>query len=343
MSSRKKTTTREPTTARHPQLYFPDGDIVLSASKRVYDSEHNATTTVVLFRVYEAVLTYHSQVLQDLLSNLSAKEARETYDGVLRVNLPDHADDLEALLGALYNLSMLRLDPLDPNLPLLVQGTLILANKYQVTTVTKAICACLMEAWPRTVGEWDSRQNLISYTAEECKRDRNGKTLGKYLNELFSEPGSALGLALKCAVPEIIPAAMYQLALIDPENNWDNMPEQKLRAGARGARWDCVPKSALLCVMRGRERLLKAQSRQLNTNFTRAKDCNSDCCDDSWSLEAVKLRTIDVLAEMKLVEKKIWAVSDICQRCRFHAVAVMRARREAYWAALTKLFELNTL
>ena len=84
---------------RHPKLYFPDGDIVLSAVQ-------SATNTLVYFRVDIVYLRRSSAVLRDLLSLPSCPEANETYDGVLLVHTSgDRAEDLAQLLLALYDVS----------------------------------------------------------------------------------------------------------------------------------------------------------------------------------------------------------------------------------------------
>ena len=81
---------------RHVGLYFADGDIVLSAAKAA--GEH-----IVFFRVDKVLLCRYSQVLRTLLSIPAHPDANETYDGVVRVHMPDTAEDLDRLLTALYD------------------------------------------------------------------------------------------------------------------------------------------------------------------------------------------------------------------------------------------------
>ena len=80
---------------RHPKLYLVDGDIVLSAKKATDGS-------IVLFRVDKVLLCRYSAIMKNILSIPSDAAANESYDGFVRVEMPDDAEDLERLLTVLY-------------------------------------------------------------------------------------------------------------------------------------------------------------------------------------------------------------------------------------------------
>ena len=86
----------DPTDDRHPTLYFEDGNVVLSAIE-------TKTQRRRYFRVHRSVLCRHSLVLADLFTipplrdESSSHAIVEVYDGVLHVQMPDSAEDLESL------------------------------------------------------------------------------------------------------------------------------------------------------------------------------------------------------------------------------------------------------
>ena len=81
---------------KHPTLYRPDGDIVLSAPL--------SPTSVQLFRVHKAFLSVHSPVFRDVLSLPVGNTPNvETYDDVPLIELSDDVKDLAGLLSAIYN------------------------------------------------------------------------------------------------------------------------------------------------------------------------------------------------------------------------------------------------
>ena len=95
----------EPITEEHHQdLYFDDGNVVLSSLKR------NGTTRV-YFRVHRSILCRHSPVLAEMFaippllddSEDPSKGFKESYDGVVHIQAPDTAEDIESFLGVLYD------------------------------------------------------------------------------------------------------------------------------------------------------------------------------------------------------------------------------------------------
>ncbi len=84
---------------RHETLYFDDGDIVLAAPTR------RQPGCTVLFRVDKIFLARHSPIFRDMLSFSPGQGPQNTYDGVPRVDFTDEAQDLQGLLGAMYNVA----------------------------------------------------------------------------------------------------------------------------------------------------------------------------------------------------------------------------------------------
>lgn len=88
----------------HLTLYFDDGNVVLSCLRRNGRSR-------IYFRVHRSILSRHSPVLAEmfaippLLEDFEdpSKGLKETYDGVVHIQAPDSAEDVESFLGVLYD------------------------------------------------------------------------------------------------------------------------------------------------------------------------------------------------------------------------------------------------
>ena len=71
---------------QHPQLYFDDGDIILSAQTAIpvrglcYIEAPDAPPKVFLFRVHKVILSHHSPALKNMFVVATAS-AGDTYDG----------------------------------------------------------------------------------------------------------------------------------------------------------------------------------------------------------------------------------------------------------------------
>lgn len=71
----------------HPTLYFDDGNLILQCHKT-------------LFCVHKSLLSKHSPVFRDILApGTQLLELR----GKMLLKLPDDRDDMEALLGTIYD------------------------------------------------------------------------------------------------------------------------------------------------------------------------------------------------------------------------------------------------
>lgn len=78
----------------HPDLYFPDGDIILAVA-------NDGNTT--LLRLHRFLLTHYSTVFKDMFAFPSNPQINEIYEGAPIVRMSDAYDDLVGLVNALYN------------------------------------------------------------------------------------------------------------------------------------------------------------------------------------------------------------------------------------------------
>lgn len=81
-------------TVRDPDLFYPTGDLVVSA--RLHDGGLH------LFRIHTVILAQFSPVFADMLAMPRGAEGKETYDGVPFVHFPDDAEDIVELFRVFY-------------------------------------------------------------------------------------------------------------------------------------------------------------------------------------------------------------------------------------------------
>ena len=85
----------------HPTLYFDDGNVVLSAIAK--DGRRR------YFRVHQSVLCRHSPIFEEMFQipplreDTPEHEIAESYDGVLHIQMPDTAEEVDSLIGVLYD------------------------------------------------------------------------------------------------------------------------------------------------------------------------------------------------------------------------------------------------
>lgn len=85
---------------RHPQLYFPDGDVVLRAP--LLRSLDDKVEKHQLYRVHKAHLAHYSVMFANMFADGDAGLG-PTYDGQPLVELSDEAESLSCLLTYFYN------------------------------------------------------------------------------------------------------------------------------------------------------------------------------------------------------------------------------------------------
>lgn len=87
-----------PKVIKHPNLWLPDGNIVLQTTSPSEDEIH-------LFRCHKSVLAKHSAVFSAMFEVESYVCVRrsEEYEGVPVISIPDASADVDALLNMLYD------------------------------------------------------------------------------------------------------------------------------------------------------------------------------------------------------------------------------------------------
>ncbi|PSR75832.1 hypothetical protein PHLCEN_2v8864 [Hermanssonia centrifuga] len=264
---------------RHSTLYLHDGDIILSSP--------NNDNTNVLFRVHRAILTHHSAVFSSILSIPSPPESNEIYEGAPLIQLTEDANDVEALVNALYNPSTIAPKKMDPDLPLRVRGILKLAEKYQIDSVRQLIIQRLEVDWPQNVSEW-----YLFVAAKERERILRNKSIhSPTIDSMFPEPASAIRLAMEFNIPSILPAAYYMLVQTDPSETWTIATQNS------AARWQLLDNTDFVHYIRGRHELATSLTSISESIYgfsdswsTDGREfCHTGRCDDILAKKSVDL------------------------------------------------------
>lgn len=84
---------------RHPELYYPTGDVILSAP---LPPAEGSDRRLQVYRVHKAYLGVQSVFFCNLFADASAVGG-PTYDDLPMLEMLDRADDLSGLLDCIYN------------------------------------------------------------------------------------------------------------------------------------------------------------------------------------------------------------------------------------------------
>ncbi len=131
----------------------------------------------------------------------------------------------------------------DPDFPIFAGRVLKLATKYKVDSVRQAVVKHLESDWPTDLPGWHS------YHADKVKHIES-ICHNIHPNSAFSEPTSAIRVAMDHNIPSILPAAFYSLAQIDATDPWPSKQSPSI-----AARWDMLD-SADLRFIRGKQALM---------------------------------------------------------------------------------------
>ncbi|KAM5546249.1 hypothetical protein V8D89_000375 [Ganoderma adspersum] len=249
-----------PSVERHPTLYFPNGDVVLSAQASIHPRPLAAPPKTQLFRVHKFLLTHHSVTFANMFADANPASG-ESYDGVPMVELQgDKAEDVALLLNYLYNPTQMTFRRFDPNTSLVVSGVIRLADKYCIESLREHLINIVASDWPTTLEEWDFFQAEIQAVKDKLattnlrKKEVGGEGY-EPLSEHLPEPASAIAFGHEFGCRQILRAAYYSLLTISPRYTWDSSWRTS-SAGPLCARWALLDADSLLRYMKGLESVL---------------------------------------------------------------------------------------
>ncbi|EIW56205.1 uncharacterized protein TRAVEDRAFT_50686 [Trametes versicolor FP-101664 SS1] len=233
---------------RHPQLYFPDGDVVLRAP--LLRSLDDKVEKHQLYRVHKAHLAHYSVMSANMFADGDAGLG-PTYDGQPLVELSDEAESLSCLLTYFYN----PFEPLctrwDPNAPILLSPVIRLADKYVVEGLRASLIKRVVSDWPCTLAAWDASEGEANAILKH--RVLSGTNTGRFVDQI-PEPAAAIAFAREFGCTEILPAAFYQLCRINIKEDFEQTDHSYLKY-KRLARWSLLDLENITRYLHGREEL----------------------------------------------------------------------------------------
>lgn len=210
-----------------------------------------------------------------------------------------------------------------------------MSTKYQVEHFRTVIVEHLKSDWPQSLEEWDilwggsPRRVLMPFQAPE--------------------PCSAINLARKYDIPDILPAAFYALSCIDLCNDeWD--PRTSTREiypwswdSDAQARWSLLSPRDMLRLMKGRDKirsgLLTPFQVDRGPNTTSVCPCGQIWLDQRCQVSALMTKR-DPLRSLKVLVVETYHNSGICVPCKSAIRDVLTRRRETIWSSLRGYFDL---
>ncbi|KAJ6604247.1 hypothetical protein DFH09DRAFT_967482, partial [Mycena vulgaris] len=331
---------------RSREFIFEDGDIVLECPE--------ANGSRFLYRVHKFILTQHSAIFADMFKpEVLAAQSLRTLDGLPVVPLPEPAAEIYKLLSCLYN-ALNGGAFHDPQRPIARYDWLFkICDKYQIAPLRQCIITQLKSEWPATLAEWDAREaHIAALRQQHIRAGPSGRVHNMYLDDRLTEPIMCITLAHMHSLPELLPAAFYDLARRDPRADWDafhdaatrNLPanERMLAQGVRSARWSTLAAPHLLIFAMAKERQLQfvrdVMGLMCNVPLphplcTVARDKLVD-----RAQEIAVLSRDPLLAAQWGCKQASIADTGICPPCAAHTSHVFAFFRGQYWRALPKIF-----
>lgn len=187
----------------------------------------------------------------------------------------------------------------------------------------------------------------------------------EYIDDHFPEPASAIRLALDCNIPTILPAAFYQLARTDVENDRTRRNESTTTYGRdehkrRSARWELLYAEDLMRLMKGQKAMRSILKDFITKYKARHSPQNLDSgCDvyqgldaihrtsDGWSHKTDPSIVVDPLHWYWIVYEHLEATletGEVCNDCLSlydisHDLSLFDARTSV-WNGLSGYFDL---
>ncbi|GJE95291.1 hypothetical protein PsYK624_114740 [Phanerochaete sordida] len=334
------------------KLYLADGDLAICSA-----AADDGTTTV--FRVHKAVMAHNSPVFRGMFGLPAAPAAQDCYDGASLVRVTDTAEELRALLDALYNPGALNVTRWDPDAPLALTPAMRLAKKYEVDALAQRIAALLTESWPQTLKQWLRSHAEYTVLAHVCASYDPLLTDGAQLWAQVPEPGAAVRFARAFDVPALLPFAYYTLARTRVGVDWAQFAAAPDEHVARPVRWGALSPEDFVRVMHGREVLgtevaalqawaapasLRALLQPLRCVRANRAECSKHIVALSEMLQAAftdtnSVQCPDPLGALEKMhgDRDHWPV---CPRCAETLETEIRNRQAMLWCGLRKTFQL---
>lgn len=224
-----------------------------------------------------------------------------------------------------------------------------MATKYQIESLCTRIVQHVQADWPTTLQEWDRFEAETNLILKE-HQDKDDRLInGLHFHERIPEPCSAIRLAREFNIPQILPAAFYTLAQIEPSEDMDDPAVMSsfitFRGVSRLARWSQLSAKDYRSLLRGlydlRLEMSLLQRLQLHKSGCESKED----CEVLWNTNmnnvtyAARNMSVDVLQAWKIACHE--SDGDFCAPCLAACRRYVREKRESWWASLPDYFCLE--
>ncbi|KAJ7607729.1 hypothetical protein FB45DRAFT_806647 [Roridomyces roridus] len=300
--------TRATNLTRVPDLWFPEGGLVLRAGNRI-------------FRVASSILAARSSVFGDILS-IPQPDHQPLIDGCPIVVLHDAEQDAEHFLRAIFDSSFFERPPA-PTPFQVIAGILKLSTKYDVAYLRRRALLHIASISPRSVAEYDT----MGFTPDASLQTPR---------ELFSRLLLFDSLDLTWAMP----AALYAVTCCTVQDIFDGIP-----ADATGNDpIQLTPALQRTCLV-ARTTLLIAQNHE-TFRFLRAargESCTAaSACRRARSTILENFTKQVKLAPLGYLVPERWGTIPLCSACKKASLEMYDEARRTIWEQLPSIFGLPT-
>ncbi|KAH9944907.1 hypothetical protein B0H21DRAFT_709404 [Amylocystis lapponica] len=194
--SRKRPRIEEKELVDHPTLYFDDGNLIISCGST-------------LFRVHRSVLSKHSPTFRDMFQQQDDTKP-ELLRGCLHVPAHDDREEMEALLGVIYDGCHLDFPQFTVDTFPELANLLRMAAKYRLARVRADILARIQAEWPLTLAQHDAKTD--AFRAAQAQAHAAGGAVADA--DSLVHPASVIALLRQsgCGTPALLAPLFYALS-----------------------------------------------------------------------------------------------------------------------------------
>lgn len=240
-----------------------------------------------------------------------------------------------------------------------VYGLMSIATKYQVDTICAAVTQHLKQLWPTSLKELVQARRVGRQLYDRLIESVTC-SVAPDPEDLVMEPASVIRLATDFIIPEVLPAAYYQLSLYDITR-----PQVPGPRRTSTPRWELLRPEELLRYYQGRAKLARAFA---GIPILLTININHECETVDWEdadpgeTECQKVKSLaranhgmaplslqigfEIVASADPIYRlaAIYGSDDLdnlCDSCRFNIRSHCTDRLESLWMALPEIFSLE--
>ncbi|KAI0048860.1 hypothetical protein FA95DRAFT_1604825 [Auriscalpium vulgare] len=338
VNSNKRRRTEEPDVEdiESPELWFNDGNIII----RSIPDTRTTPPRRMLYKLHKFVLAMHCAVFASLFDGPQDAFAAgsEHRDGLPVMDLSDDLEELPAADISTYRETHLHRDssavPFDERwdaFPSSYYGILRLAYKYDAVNIRNIVLPEFVAMWPTELAKWDQLQ--LRDAEPQQAYDKY-----EFIHPKFSIT-LAIGLAVECNIPDVLPLAYYNLACHLAATNTDYLAKivsnmapddvRKVLVGLLTFKEHLAPFNGMTNSHNDCSNLSQGQSQCTHT----IKRCYAAMLEKGWHIT-------EPLGWYRWVLSRVNALK-LCAGCKIATTQWITNEREKLWRALPEVFGLK--